>query len=99
DGHNSHYSLRFLRMAEKYHIIVLYLPPHTTHILQPCNVGVFSPLSTFYKKEVAELARQNVSIDKYNVIKTYTNAREKAFTPSTVKATFLKCGIHPFNPN
>ncbi|EJD05306.1 DDE-domain-containing protein, partial [Fomitiporia mediterranea MF3/22] len=99
DGHNSHCSLRFLGMAEEYHIIILCLPPHTTHMLQPCDVGVFSPLSTFYKKEVAELARQNVSIGKHNVIKTYANAREKAFTPSTVQAAFLKCGIHPFNPD
>ena len=52
DGHTSHCSLQFLAAAEKTRIIILCLPSHTTHVLQPCDVGVFSPLATFYKKEV-----------------------------------------------
>jgi DDE superfamily endonuclease len=50
DGHNSHCSTEFLSYAEKKQIHLVCLPPHTTHALQPCDVGVFSPLSRAWKE-------------------------------------------------
>ncbi|KAL5499174.1 hypothetical protein ACEPAH_1692 [Sanghuangporus vaninii] len=99
DGHNSHYSLSFLGLAERFKIFILCLPPHTTHALQPCDVGVFGPLSTHYKMEVSATARQNIHISKQNVISVYGRAWQKAFTKETIQAAFRKCGIHPLNPS
>ena len=39
DGHNSHVSLDFVQYCESNQIIPLCLPPHSTHILQPLDVG------------------------------------------------------------
>ncbi|KAF2181405.1 CENP-B protein, partial [Zopfia rhizophila CBS 207.26] len=50
DSHNSHVSLGFVQACKE--IIPLCLPSHTTHVLQPLNVGVFRPLAKAYKKEV-----------------------------------------------
>ncbi|KIM39178.1 hypothetical protein M413DRAFT_75369, partial [Hebeloma cylindrosporum] len=35
DGHNSHCTFKFCRIAERHCIIVVCLPSHTTHTLQP----------------------------------------------------------------
>ena len=44
DGHSSHETSHILHLAETHNIIILCLPPHTTHKLQPLDVGVFGPL-------------------------------------------------------
>src|SRR5438046_7214084 len=46
DGHESHVTSRFLAHCLQHHIHVLLLPPHTSHITQPLDVGVFGPLKT-----------------------------------------------------
>ena len=45
DGHSSHVNLRFLDYADRERIIVLILPPHTSHRLQPLDLGLFAPLA------------------------------------------------------
>ena len=40
DGHGSHVSLEFIDFCIKNQIVALCLSPHTTHILQPLNVGI-----------------------------------------------------------
>ena len=48
DGHSSHVNLKFLDYADRNRIIILILPPHSTHHLQPLDVGLFSPLARAY---------------------------------------------------
>jgi hypothetical protein len=35
---------------------ILYLPAHSSHVLQPLDLGTFSPLKSRYRKEIADLA-------------------------------------------
>ena len=44
DGHSSHYQPDVINLACKNEVIILCLPPHTTHATQPLDCGVFSPL-------------------------------------------------------
>lgn len=55
DGHNSHCTFRFCDYAQKNRILVVCLPSHTTHALQPCDVGVFGPLAACWKAQVDEV--------------------------------------------
>ena len=48
DGHSSHVNMQFIDRCDSLRILLLILPPHTTHRLQPLDVGLFSPLSTYY---------------------------------------------------
>jgi hypothetical protein len=41
DGHGSHLTPEFLDFCWQHHIRPFQLPPHTTHLLQPLDVGVF----------------------------------------------------------
>ncbi|KAF8824656.1 hypothetical protein HHX47_DHR8000193 [Lentinula edodes] len=48
---------------------------------------------------VTLLSRKYVIIDKYNLLRHYATAREKAFKTTTIAAAFRKTGIHLFNRN
>ena len=48
DGHSSHVNMAFLNKCDELRILVLILPPHSTHRLQPLDVGLFGKLSTAY---------------------------------------------------
>lgn len=98
DGHCSHCTLKFLALAERHRIIILCLPPHTTHALQPCDVGVFGPLAIRYKKEVTKLSKLNIPIRKENLLHVYGKARIASFSRTTIKSAFRKTGIYPLDP-
>ena len=55
DRHSSHINMRFLDTADRLRILVLILPSHSTHRLQPLDVGVFSALSTAYTNQLNSL--------------------------------------------
>ena len=42
DGHASHVSIEVIELARSNDVHMLCLPTHTTHILQPIDVGVLS---------------------------------------------------------
>jgi DDE superfamily endonuclease len=52
DGYSSHINMAFLSLADSLRILILILPPHTTHRLQPLDVGLFSPLTKAYTKRL-----------------------------------------------
>ncbi|GJE90483.1 DDE-domain-containing protein [Phanerochaete sordida] len=97
DGHNSHCTYRFCSFAERHGILVVCLPPHTTHALQPCDVAVFAPLASCWKSEVNRAARNHIPITKYNLLEYYHAARERAFKVTTIQVAFMKTGIWPLN--
>jgi hypothetical protein len=41
DGHGSHATFQFKQFAHSNKIILLYLPAHITHMLQPLDIGIF----------------------------------------------------------
>ena len=48
DGHSSHVNLAFINACDRLCILLMILPPHTTHRLQPLDVSLFRPLATYY---------------------------------------------------
>jgi len=52
DGHSSHVNLRFIETCDRLRILLLIMPPHSTHRLQPLDVSLFSPLSTYYSQNL-----------------------------------------------
>lgn len=99
DGHNSHTTYRFMTFAEKHKILILCLPSHTTHRLQPCDVGAFGPLAATWKSEVNKASSDWVPIRKSNLLDFYSRARKRAFTEDTIRSAFRKTGIYPLNRN
>ena len=52
DGHGSHATPEFDQYCTEHKIITLCMPPHTSHLLQPLDVGCFSPLKRSYGYKV-----------------------------------------------
>ena len=50
DGHGSHVSIDVIELARANDIHLLCLPSHTTHILQPLDVGVFKSFKLNFSK-------------------------------------------------
>ena len=100
DGFGTHESLEVLEFCFENNIILCRMPSHTSHKLQPCDVAVFSPLKAAYRDEVERLERGGVgTIGKEHFTYLYSRARERALTPSNIKAGFRASGLIPFDPN
>jgi DDE superfamily endonuclease len=98
DGYGSHATFEFKLLANKYKIIFLYLPAHTTYRLQPLNVGIFSPLTHFYSNEVIDFSRwSGLNISKREYLDWMIAARKKANIKSNILSAWKKAGLIFFN--
>jgi hypothetical protein len=61
DGHESHDSLQFQNYYKENKIITLCMPPHSSHLLQPLDVGCFAPLKKAYRRQAEFLIRQGIN--------------------------------------
>jgi len=100
DGFGTHETLEALEFCFENNIILCRLPSHTSHKLQPCDVGVFAPLKAAYRDEADRLFRGGVNtIGKQHFTSLYNPAREKAFTKRNITAAWAASGLFPFNPD
>jgi hypothetical protein len=99
DGYGSHATPEFDQYCTENKIITLCMPPHTSHLLQPLDVGCYSPLKVAYRLEVSEPARQGVfRIDKLDFLWIYTRIRGTVLSEQNTKASFQTTGLIPYSP-
>jgi hypothetical protein len=99
DGFGTHETLEVLEFCLCNNIMLCRLPSHTSHKLQPCDVGVFAPLKTAYRDQVERLNRGGIDIvGKEHFTSLYDPARTKAFTRRNIKAAWAASGLLPFSP-
>jgi hypothetical protein len=92
-------SSKSTRQAGGKYIIPFLLPPHSTHILQPLDVGVFRAYKQHHGNEIYKaVLRSNVKFDKLAFLGVFQTFRDTAFKSSTIKHAFKRIGILPFNP-
>ena len=99
DGHGSHLTPEFDRFCLDNAIIVLCMPPHSSRLLQPLDVGCFSPLKRAYGHQVEtcmQLGRNH--IDKLDFIEAFKPARMAALNASNIRSGFAATGLIPHNP-
>lgn len=100
DGFAAHESLEVLKFCFQNKIILCRLPSHTSHKLQPCDVGVFSALKTAYREQVDLLCRGGanaVRLEHFGSL--YNRARKAAMTARNITAGWSKSGMFPWNPD
>jgi hypothetical protein len=99
DGHDSHHSTDFEIYCKKNDIITLCMPPHSSHILQPLDIGYFSPLKAGYGKQIENMMRANIThITKEAFLSAFYKAYQAAMTKQNIQGGFRGAGIVPFNP-
>jgi len=97
DGHGSHQTVDFMWECYKHNVHLIYLPPHASHVLQPLDLSIFSPLKQAYRRYIGYLTYLTDSspIGKQNFLECYRRARCNAITPSNIKAGWAVTGLWP----
>ena len=93
DGHCSHKSLEAIELARKSGIIMLTLPPHTTHKLQVLDVSVFGPFKNYMSQEIDLWMTNNPG----NRVTDYDLAFIRACTPKNIISGFQSTGLYPLD--
>ncbi|EED15874.1 conserved hypothetical protein [Talaromyces stipitatus ATCC 10500] len=100
DGHGSHLTAEFDRTCTENNIIPVCMPPHSSHLLQPLDVGCFAVLKRHYGQLVEQRMRLGFNhIDKLDFLTAFPKARTMAYKAQTVRNSFTATGLVPFNPD
>lgn len=99
DGHSSHYQPNFVRAAAEERVIVFCLPPHSTHITQPLDKGIFGPLKLYWREECLRFLTSHPDqvVTRFNFSRLFSSAWAKAMTIPNILAGFRVTGVYPFD--
>lgn len=99
DGFGSHFTYEIWLLAQENKIALFVLPPHSTHITQPLDVGCFQPFKHYHTEAVDNAIRLGSSdFDRLDFLAAFNWMRSQTFTTSTIQSAFRKTGFWPYNP-
>jgi hypothetical protein len=99
DGDGSHLTPGFNKACKDNDIIAICMPAHSSHLLQPLDVGCFGPLKRAYGGLVEQKMRLGYNyIDKFDFLRAYPTAHLEVFKPLNIQKGFAAAGIYPFEP-
>jgi hypothetical protein len=114
DGHQSRSNLEALWLLYLFDVEVLIIPGHTSHVLQPFDLTIASPLKTYLSQIISELSLpsieeiidDDINVEKQRTaeetrklfIRAFVDAFRKAATISNVRSGFEKSGMVPLQP-
>ena len=61
DGHESHESVEFHNYCKHHNIVPICLPPHSSHLTQPLDIGCFSVLKRVYGGQISTFTRAYIT--------------------------------------
>jgi hypothetical protein len=100
DGHHSHTrNYEVVKLGRENDVIIICLPPHSTHKMQPLDVAFMSPFKTYYAQEITNWLRQNPGrvVTVYQIGELFSKAYMRAATLETAIHGFRKTGLYPCN--
>jgi hypothetical protein len=99
DGHESHHSAGFELHCKEHKIITLCMPAHSSHILQPLDVGCFGPLKQAYGRQIEKKMRAGTShISKEDFFPAFLIAFRESMTGKNIRGGFKGAGLVPLDP-
>ena len=99
DGYESHQSVAFREYCKENNIILLGLPPHSSHLTQPLDIGCFSSLKRSYSRQIENFIKAHIThITKIEFFQAFKTAYTEAISISNRKAGFRGAGLIPFDP-
>ena len=73
--------------------------PHSSHILQPLDVGCFSVLKRSYGYRIEQMMRLRIDyINKSDFLIAYKQARTEIYKEDTIRNGFKATGLVPYDP-
>ncbi|XP_049779607.1 uncharacterized protein LOC126176496 [Schistocerca cancellata] len=100
-NHTSHVSLEAYNFCKDNGIVVVTLPPHCSHRLQPLDVAFFSSLKAAFNQECDSFMRSNPHQKKtpYDICPIFSKAFMRIANIEKGISGFSKTGIFPLNPS
>jgi hypothetical protein len=99
DGHGSHDTAEFEHFCKSHQIIPLYMPAHSSHLLQPLDVSCFAPLKQIYGQQIQNHIELGINhIDKRTFLSAYQYTRIRALSSVNIRSGFTATGLVPYNP-
>ena len=100
DGHRSHLSNDFLFYCWEHKVIPFLLPPHTTHLLQPLDVGIFQPLKHWHQVALHDSIQYgDLEFSKIEFLNAYQKMRDRTFKSTVILSAWRKVGLIKFDPD
>jgi len=100
DGHESYHSFKFQELCKEKNIYTLCMPPQSSHLLQPLDVGCFSPLKRAYSREIEALIRHHINhITKLEFLPAFQAAVKRSFKSANIYSDFQGVGLAPLQPD
>jgi hypothetical protein len=76
------------------------MPPHSSHLLQPLDVGCFLPLKRAYSREVKNLIRHHINhFTKLEFLPAFKAAFSQSFTSANICSAFPGARLVPLQPD
>ena len=99
DGASAHISPDLIDTAIQNEVIILCFPAKLTHLLQPCDVGIYKTLKSNLRAimQQVKLLRGELWTSKSHIPAIFREVFEKTFTPQLITSAFRSCGIYPLN--
>ena len=108
DGHGSRKSSKAISYLQQFGIDVLIFPGHSTHVLQPFDVGLASLLKTKMAEHInrwnrlleggARIANSVLASKRRVLVTSFRDAMDEALTTRAIVNSFAIAGIVPLNP-
>lgn len=101
DNHSTHSSLKSYNFCRENGIVLVSLPPHTSHRLQPLDVTFFSSLKAAYSKEcdLHMKSHHYNKIDVTDIAELFAKAYNRVTSKEKGLNGFKHTGIFPLNRN
>lgn len=98
DGHGSHMTMKFFEKCHQNRIVLAVFPPHSTHRLQPLDIGMFRPFAMAYSRLLDTWRNDRLGMCKFTKREFFTvfwPAYLQSFTKENILSAWAKSGIHP----
>ena len=98
----SHISPEVIKACRDNEIAFVCLPPNSTHMMQPLDVGLFGPMKQLWRTMLHEARDQDPTakaLAKGVFPKMLKELVNKLNTAAHMPSAFRKCGLSPFDPS
>ena len=101
DGHSSHVHQHVVQFAFNYNIHMICLPPYSTHLMQPLDVGYFSLVQKSYQWHLRRWIAANPMdvLKKVGFQSLLTATHNELYTVDVLLAAWKKSGCWPIDQN
>ena len=99
DNHSSHITLEAVTLARSRGVVIVTLPAHCSHRMQPLDVGILGPWKTYYADAVRKWhqAYPGAILTIHDVSERVNEAFGRAFSIPSIVNAFRATGVWPPN--